>query len=118
MLEDLFDTLSRDHPHLHSLPTRRSSDLAFIGGSLLASLGHERTSAQGISDAAHFCQALPPGPSRSQCVSDAAHGTGLFFQCQGDINRLCQSTGIATCCAVGQTCCSGTCKDLSNDTSN
>src|SRR5436190_5058530 len=109
MLEDLFDTLSRDHPHLHSLPTRRSSDLAFIGGSLLASLGHERTDAQGISDAAHFCQALPPGPGRGQSAQDAAHTTCPFSLCHVDINRLCQGNGTATCCATGQTCSNGTC---------
>src|SRR5439155_6204908 len=36
---------------------------------------------RGNSDCAHFCQQVPPGASRGKCVSDAAHGTGLCFQC-------------------------------------
>ena len=109
MQEYRFDTLARSLAQGTSLCSALKLFGAFIGGSLLASLERERTTAQGISDAAHFCQSLPPGPIRGQCVDDAAHGTGLFVQCQGDINRLCPGNGPPTCCATGQTCSNGTC---------
>jgi hypothetical protein len=61
----------------------------------------------GNSDCAHFCQQLPPGPQRGQCVSDAAQGTGLCYQCDGDVTRLCAAGvgGAYVCCREWQVCC-------------
>jgi hypothetical protein len=79
----------------------------------------------GNSDCAHFCQqAFPPGPQRGQCVSDAAHGTGLCVQCNADITRLCNGvcvdlqTDVNNCgacgtkCTSGQTCTAGKCASV------
>src|SRR5438067_2778647 len=81
----------------------------------------ERSRAVSNADAAHFCKALPPG-ERGKCVSDAAHGVGLFTECAGNIGLLC-GVGIANqtpfCCAAGQNCCAGNnCTDLQTDALN
>ena len=56
----------------------------------------------GNSDCAHFCQNLPPGPDRGKCVSDAAHGKGLCFDCgpAGSNAGLCGTV----CCPDGKSC--------------
>ena len=56
----------------------------------------------GNSACAQFCQGLLSSAARGQCVSDAAHGTGLCFQCgpAGTNQGLCGQV----CCSSGQTC--------------
>ena len=82
----------------------------------------------GNSACAHFCKGLPPG-QRGKCVSAAAHGRGVCYDCgpKGDNTGLCGSV----CCGVNETCsngvcacstgftdCSGTCVNLTNDSNN
>src|SRR5438876_5899364 len=71
-----------------------------------------RSSAASASTCVDFCTTLAPGPLRGQCFADAAHGTGLCAQCQGDVNALC-GLGLADvspfCCAAGTTCINGIC---------
>jgi hypothetical protein len=56
----------------------------------------------GNSTCAHFCQGLLSSAARGKCVSDAAHGKGLCFQCgpKGTNQGLCGQV----CCSSGQTC--------------
>ncbi len=92
-----------------------------LAAALLASLDQGKAWSQGNSDCAHFCQCLPPGPERGQCVSDAAHGTGLCAACEGDCARLCHTpSGASICCAGGptSTCCGGGCTDTTTDANN
>src|SRR5262249_42880537 len=53
------------------------------------------------------CQGLPPGPARGNCVSDAAHGTGLCYACgpRGTDTGLCGTM----CCGASEVCSSGRC---------
>jgi hypothetical protein len=84
-----------------------------IGGSAAAVLLIRLTrDASAANDCAKFCQHLPPGPQRGQCVSDCAQGGGgLFGECQGDPARLCVSTGgTAVCCPADQVCSGGVCQ--------
>jgi hypothetical protein len=62
----------------------------------------------GNSNCAHFCTAaLPPGPERGSCVSEAAHDSGLCVECGADPGRVCVN-------AAGQHFCA----DLQNDPLN
>ena len=65
---------------------------------------------QGNATCAHFCNAaVPPGPERGRCKSEAAHGGGLCYACgpQGDSSRvLCG----AICCQPGENCVDGLCQ--------
>jgi hypothetical protein len=69
-----------------------------LGAVGLSKLGAAEAANGGNSDCAHFCTAtFPPGAARGQCVSDAAHGTGICYQC----GPAAANTGLALC---GQTC--------------
>jgi hypothetical protein len=72
---------------------------AAAGAAGVAAFGSRTEAANGgNSDCAHFCTAtFPPGAARGQCVSDAAHGTGICYQC----GPAAANTGLALC---GQTC--------------
>jgi hypothetical protein len=121
-----FDAITR------SLGTARSrrSMLRTLGAAALGAVGlagARRADAApgGNSACAHFCQQLPPGPQRGQCVSDAAHGTGLCYQCgpaaPGTSLTLCGTTCVDTSndvtncggcghvCPTGETCTNGQC---------
>src|SRR5579864_462059 len=89
--------------------TSRRQALRRIGGAfmgiVLASLLPQRALADN-SDCAHFCdEAFPPGTERGKCKSDAAHGTGLCFECgpaaPGTHGPLCGQY----CCPPDWTCC-------------
>jgi hypothetical protein len=84
-----------------------------LGAVGLTRMGGGATLAQGNSDCAHFCnQALPPGPERGKCKSDAAHGTGLCYSCANPANvgMACDDDNVCTtddvCQADGS--CAGT----------
>jgi hypothetical protein len=107
--ERAFDELARGLAN-RSI-TRRQAFKLFSGavlGGVLASIPGVAALAQsggGNSAAAHFCSQLPPGPLRGQCASDATKGQGLFFECGGDLNRLCGTV----CCGANEACVGGTC---------
>jgi len=96
--------------------TRRGA-LRQIGGSLsgalLAALGVGKArgdNPHGNDDCAHFCTSVfPPGPARGKCISDAAHGTGLCYQCGPAAppghGPLCGTI----CCRADQVCTNGVC---------
>jgi hypothetical protein len=124
MEERRFDDLTR---RLAGSTSRRSVLKAVVvtAASAIGVMGGS-AGAKGNSDAAHFCSSVfPPGPARGQCVSDAAHGTGLYYQCHGNPANVCQSASGVSCpdytsdvtncgscgtvCPDGQPCLSGTC---------
>jgi hypothetical protein len=69
----------------------RRSLLGALAASALGAAGLSQAEAGGGNSAcAHFCQSIfPPGPQRGQCVSDAAHGTGLCAACGADPANYC-----------------------------
>jgi hypothetical protein len=111
---------------------------AGVVGVLFARAGPEQARADpgdpgthGNSACAHFCAAVfgADTPAAGQCTSDAAHGTGLCHTCGAstepssicctrNASGFCVSYSGVVCCANGQTCCSGTCKNLTNDVNN
>lgn len=103
-----FDDLSRRM----ALATNRRAVLkgliASVAGGALAFRG---TATEAQSECAHFCNGLAPGQLRGQCVADCQHGTGLFFECEGNVDRLCPSADgtTASCCAEGNPCRDGVC---------
>ena len=56
---------------------------------------------------AEFCQNLPQGPRRGECIASCGTGEdGLFTQCQEDPARLCpQTNGTTICCTPPRTVC-------------
>lgn len=125
MEERRFDELTR---RLAGPTSRRNVLKGLITGIAASAMGAlgSHASAQGNSDAAHFCSAVfPPGPARGKCTSDAAHGTGLYYQCQGNQANVCQGANGPTCpdfasdsnncgqcgnaCEPGIACLNGTC---------
>lgn len=120
-MENRFDELAKALAKDQASGLSRREALWRLGGGvvgpLLASLGLERAwgAAGGNSDAAHFCgMVFPEGPLRGTCVSQAAQcmsgnhpeacAASLFFQCGGDLTRVCGATGAAFCCPSGQFC--------------
>jgi hypothetical protein len=112
----------------------RRDALRHMGGGVAATMVAlfglaDRSSADGKSGGngacARFCNdTLPPGPARGRCISDAAHGQGLCYQCgpaapagHGDVCRA--GTAAAVCCLPGAACCGNTvCADLNTDVNN
>jgi hypothetical protein len=85
-----------------------------LAATLLASLGLHRAWGQGNSNGAQFCTSVyPPGPARGQCISDAAHGRGLCYECGPASTTGQQVCGVSTgrpfCCPSGQECSDGIC---------
>ena len=124
-----FDRLARTFSQSAS---RRRALAGLVGGALAAVAGvgeakhrhHRRGRATsgkppsnpggpgGASACAQLCAALfAPGPDRGQCISDAAHGTGLCATCGPDpravccakTNGFCVSYATAGCCGGGCT---------------
>lgn len=101
-----FDQLTRA---LGSGANRRQVLRALAGSVVGAAVGpvvRSASAAQSNDDCASFCTQLPPGPARGQCVSDAAQGQGLCYQCgpaSGDPTALL---------------CAGNCVDSSADNQN
>jgi hypothetical protein len=94
-------------------------------GALLASLGLGRAVAQGNSDCAHFCTSIfPPGRQRGDCISAAAHGTGLCYGCgpaaPASHADVCGNFGGPRFCCSADTpnCCNGTCVNTQTDVNN
>ena len=92
-----------------------------LGGTALAGLFPGLALANN-SGAAHFCASVFGANTHAagQCTSDAAHGTGLYYNsncgggtqsvcCPTNSNGQCTSYSSATCCSGGQTCTNGTC---------
>jgi hypothetical protein len=88
--------------------------------------------AQDVDSCAAFCQTLPAGRLRGDCVSAAAHGEGLCFECgpaapagtglelcgTGCVDPSSDPAHCGTCgnsCGGGTTCCAGDCVDLQTD---
>jgi len=110
-MEHRFDELAK--ALAEGMPRREA--LRRLGGGLasllLASLDVERSWGQGSSDVAHFCNKLPPGPQRGECVREGIRGAGLFEACEGNPNRLCLSrfSHAAFCCPPAHGCLGGEC---------
>src|SRR2546425_3569598 len=117
-----FDNLTK----AMATPASRRQALRRIGGTLtgvtLASLlpGHALAD---NSACAHFCDSVfgADTPAASQCISDAAHQTGLCYSACGPSGaggRLCGSPGSytsLTCCPNFQSaCCNGSCFPVSS----
>jgi hypothetical protein len=125
MEERRFDNLTR---RLAASTSRRSVLKALVvsaAASALGALGGS-AAAQGKTDAAHFCASVfPPGPNRGKCVSDAAHGGGLYAQCGGNPANVCSGPngpfcpdfssepsncgGCGMTCASDESCSNGSC---------
>ena len=83
---------------LKALALGAATSVAGTLGGGVAAKGNGNGSANGNSGAAHFCAAVfPPGPERGTCVSDAAHGTGLYYECHGSTANVCQSATGPSC---------------------
>jgi hypothetical protein len=132
MEERRFDELTRAIAQSTSRRRVLKGLVAAVAGAALSSIGLG-AQAQGNSNAAHFCDTVfSPGPERGKCISDAAHGTGLFYQCQGNPANVCQDSNSATCpdfsndanhcgscgnvCPSDQPCLDGTCGCASDQT--
>ncbi len=100
-----FDALTKEW-------TRGASRRRLLGGLLAAGglLPWRRAVAQAGEDTcARFCQSLPPGPGRGDCIRDCATGeSGLFEACGEEPTRLCPGAADVPggCCEAGQWCCS------------
>jgi hypothetical protein len=122
-----FDAITR----LLATPTSRRAALRRIalGVGLTGSFVGTRTRSSSVSaaqnaDCAAFCQQLPPGPDRGACVSNAAAGTGLSFQCgpaaADPAHQLCggvcvdTTTDLLNCGSCAVTCPAGQICDLGN----
>lgn len=112
---DRFDRLTRILAD--GLPRRRLFRVG-AGGAIGLFVGTTTgRRARAANDPSQFCKQLPPG-LRGKCRSDAANGDehGLFTQCEGDPNRLCQAPdGSFACCNTDEGCCDGTCVDLTTN---
>jgi hypothetical protein len=123
-----FDNLTR----ALATPTSRRRAFRRLGGILaggtvagvaLTSVSPGVALASSTYDCLYFCESVfPAGSNRTQCTSDAAHGTGLCYSagprstggsksicCPADANGQCTSYSGATSCGSGQTCTHGTC---------
>src|SRR5215211_1428537 len=84
MNQERFDDVAKG---LASGTVSRGQALRWMGGALvgaaLASVpGVAWAANDGNSACAHFCtQTFPPGPQRAECISAAARGEGLCFEC-------------------------------------
>lgn len=125
MEERRFDDLTRQLAGPTSRRKVLKTLLAGVAASAIGAFGSS-AAAQGNSDAAYFCKTVfPPGPDRGKCVSDAANGTGLYYQCQGNTDNVCQGSDGPSCpdfssdtgncgqcsnsCDPGSPCLNGTC---------
>jgi hypothetical protein len=111
-MKNPFDELAKTLAIAKGMPRRDA--LRLIGGGLaggvLAAFGVGKALGQGNSPCAHFCVAtFPPGPDRGQCVSDAAHHTGICFECGPAAPEGHPPLCGQVCCAAGQVCQDGTC---------
>jgi hypothetical protein len=114
-------------------PASRRRVLRRIGGTLtgaiLASLLPGRVLADN-SACAHFCASVfgADTPAANQCISDAAHGTGLCYTCgpaspsgtqpmccSKNTGGTCTSYRGATCCPSGSVCSGGQCINMCTD---
>jgi hypothetical protein len=115
-----FDGLTK----LLARPTSRRQAFRRLGGILgLDALGGVALASSTNFDCINFCDAVFPfGSARSQCLSDAWHGTGLCYSlgprstggsksvcCPSDANGHCTSYTQTSSCGSGQTCTHGTC---------
>jgi len=86
----------------------RREMLKLIGASLVGTLltsGSRQDALASNSACAHFCDSVfPPGPERGKCKSEAAHGKGLCFDCEADVNRVCGEGSAMFCCEAGEAC--------------
>jgi hypothetical protein len=116
MEHERFDNLTR----ALATTTSRRQFLKTLGGGLLAVLVPGQVLAKNR-DCAKFCKAVfgADTPAADQCISDAAHGTGLCQQC-GSVNpssicctrnasNYCTSYSGAACCSSSATCLNGSC---------
>jgi len=119
-----FDRLTR----LLALSRNRRTVLKSAFGGTVGVLSGAKLSSRAAAQSAacaEFCKQLPPGPGRGQCVSDAAAGTGLCFQCgpasADPTQRLCGNVCVnldtdpehcGSCtevCDDGENCIQGSC---------
>ena len=105
-----FDELAKTLAKVKGVPRRDALRLIGSGlaGAVLASLGVGKAFGQGNSNCAHFCESVfPPGDDRGKCISAAAHGEGLCYECgpaaPPEHPPLCGTV----CCGTGQVCCGG-----------
>jgi hypothetical protein len=95
----------------------RRGVLRVIGASALGGLGLARLSdraAADNSDCAHWCHDRFAGAEADACTSDAAHGTGLCYQCgpaapAGNGLQFCGGACIPLCTALDQCHAAGVC---------
>ena len=111
-MKNPFDELAKTLAIAKGMPRRDA--LRLIGGGLaggvLAAFGVGKALGQGNSPCAHFCvETFPPGPDRGKCVSDAAHHTGICFECGPAAPEGHPPLCGQVCCAAGQVCQDGTC---------
>ena len=112
-VERRFDDLARSLAQGRTRKSVLKAGVGAIGMAVAAALpGRARADQpQGNDDCAHFCTSVfPPGPARGDCISAAAHGEGICFECgpaaiQPPVRVLC----VDLCCAVGEICCNDHC---------
>src|SRR5262249_49946260 len=112
-----FDALARD---LAAGLSRREALRRLGGGlavTLLASLNLGRAWGLSNGDCAAFCNSIyPPGPLRGRCTADAAHGTGLCYECgpaapagHGPVCGTAINPTNRFCCRADQVCVQNQC---------
>jgi hypothetical protein len=107
MNQERFDDVAKG---LASGTVSRGEALRWMGGALvgaaLASVPRVAWAANdGNSACAHFCtQIFPPGPQRGECISAAARGEGLCFECGPEAPDQTRVLCGQVCCASGETC--------------
>jgi hypothetical protein len=107
MNQERFDDVAKG---LASGTVSRGQALRWMGGALvgaaLASVPRVAWAANGGNSAcAHFCtQTFPPGPQRAECISAAARGEGLCFECGPKATDTTRVLCGQVCCVSGETC--------------
>jgi hypothetical protein len=107
---------SVDHPlddvarGLASGTISRGKALRWMGGALVGAAvasipGVAWAAPDGNSACTHFCRdTFPPGPERGECISAAAQGQGLCFECGPKATDTTRVFCSQVCCASGETC--------------
>jgi len=76
-----------------------------VGGALASVPGVAWAAPGGNSACAQFCEEVfPAGPGRGECISAAAQGQGLCFECGPKATDPTRVLCGQVCCASGETC--------------
>src|SRR5919107_253520 len=78
---------------------------ALVGAALASVPGVALATPGGTSSCTRFCnEVFPPGPERGECISAAAQGQGLCFECGPKATDTTRVLCGQVCCAASETC--------------